>query len=166
MADSKQLTDLQRRAVFPLLSDIVLYASCQVVPAKYTFDPGHQPSWRNAVTTSVDTVVGLLAAHGVHGVLGVFIDGKEDSILASRLRQRKTVKANFVTRADATIASVSAASIIAKVVRNDLMLDLHKQHPQYMWNKNYGYGTAKHLAAVRQHGLCPEHRRIKSLQTT
>ena len=68
-----------------------------------------------------------------------------------------TVRA--VVRGDATIAAISAASILAKVARDDEMLALHHLHPQYGFDRHKGYPTAAHLAALREHGICAAHRR-------
>ncbi|MEZ5453301.1 MAG: ribonuclease HII [Thiothrix sp.] len=60
---------------------------------------------------------------------------------------------------DATVAEISAASILAKVVRDNEMLEMDARYPQYGFAKHKGYGTAVHLAALREHGACPIHRR-------
>lgn len=60
---------------------------------------------------------------------------------------------------DAISASIGAASIIAKVERDKLMLELDKQFPQYGFAKHKGYGTAEHLKALQQYGPCPIHRK-------
>ena len=60
---------------------------------------------------------------------------------------------------DATVAEISAASILAKTTRDAGMLVLHEQYPQYGFARHMGYGTAVHLAALRQHGPSPVHRR-------
>jgi ribonuclease HII len=62
-------------------------------------------------------------------------------------------------KADQTCASVSAASVIAKVERDALMCVLHDQHPHYGWAGNKGYGAAAHTEAIRSHGLTDLHRR-------
>ncbi|XVN40462.1 MAG: ribonuclease HII [Rickettsia endosymbiont of Argas persicus] len=54
--------------------------------------------------------------------------------------------------------SIAAASIIAKVTRDRLMLDLSTEFPQYLWHKNSGYGTKEHIEAIKLHGLSPYHR--------
>jgi len=69
------------------------------------------------------------------------------------------VLAEAVVGGDAKVRSISAASIIAKVTRDRLMEELHAQYPVYGFAGHKGYGTAEHLAALRQHGPCPEHRR-------
>lgn len=60
---------------------------------------------------------------------------------------------------DATCLSVAAASIVAKVVRDRLMLELHDAHPEYDWASNMGYGTVTHRAALVRFGPTPHHRR-------
>lgn len=60
---------------------------------------------------------------------------------------------------DAQVAEISAASILAKTVRDAGMLELHAQFPQYGFDRHKGYGSAAHLAALRAHGPCPVHRR-------
>jgi len=60
---------------------------------------------------------------------------------------------------DATCLSVAAASIVAKVVRDRLMLELHDAHPEYDWASNMGYGTVTHRAALARFGPTPHHRR-------
>lgn len=64
-----------------------------------------------------------------------------------------------VVRGDATIAAISAASILAKVTRDEAMLELHRRHPQYRFDRHKGYPTVAHLAALRAHGVSDVHRR-------
>lgn len=63
-----------------------------------------------------------------------------------------------VIRGDQISISIAAASIIAKVYRDELMIELSKFHPEYLWNKNMGYGTAEHLAGLEKHGVSCHHR--------
>lgn len=72
---------------------------------------------------------------------------------------RRRAKVRSVVRADQTEQAVSAASVIAKVTRDRLMDELHAEFPMYGWDHNRGYGTAEHIAALRQHGPCIHHRR-------
>lgn len=64
-----------------------------------------------------------------------------------------------LVKGDALSASIAAASILAKVSRDRLMLELDAQYPQYQFSKHKGYGTALHYAMLREHGLSPVHRR-------
>jgi len=67
--------------------------------------------------------------------------------------------AEAVVKGDGRIPAVSAASILAKVARDEEMLQLHGVHPQYGFDRHKGYPTAQHLAALAQHGALPQHRR-------
>lgn len=80
----------------------------------------------------------------------VLVDGNSKPSLS------QTVVA--VVKGDAKSLSIGAASILAKVIRDRMMLDWHKAFPQYDFDRHKGYGTAAHLAALRLHGPCPCHR--------
>ena len=64
-----------------------------------------------------------------------------------------------IIKGDAKCYSISAASIIAKVTRDRIMREWDKVYPQYGFASHKGYGTAKHIAAIKEYGLCPIHRR-------
>ncbi|MEM6622896.1 MAG: ribonuclease HII [Pseudomonadota bacterium] len=67
--------------------------------------------------------------------------------------------ARAIPKGDGISLSIAAASIIAKVTRDRLMVQLDAQHPGYGWARNMGYGTAQHRAALKQLGVTPAHRR-------
>ena len=67
--------------------------------------------------------------------------------------------AEAVVKGDATVLSIAAASIIAKVTRDDILMKLHEAYPAYGFDRHKGYPTKAHLQALRAHGPCPEHRR-------
>ncbi|MBR1975340.1 MAG: ribonuclease HII [Clostridia bacterium] len=68
-------------------------------------------------------------------------------------------KQHSVIHGDALSYSIGAASIIAKVYRDNLMVEYAKLYPHYAFEKNMGYGTAAHIQGIKEHGLCPIHRR-------
>jgi ribonuclease HII len=72
---------------------------------------------------------------------------------------RLKVHAEAVIGGDATVKSISAASILAKVHRDRLCLQLHELHPQYGFDAHKGYSTPAHLEALKKHGACAIHRR-------
>lgn len=68
------------------------------------------------------------------------------------------VPAEFIVRGDALSAAIAAASIIAKVHRDRMMVDMDRRYPGYGFARNKGYATAEHMAALARLGACPEHR--------
>ena len=68
--------------------------------------------------------------------------------------------AQAVVKGDARCLSISAASIVAKCMRDNLMVDLAQQHPGYGWETNMGYGSKSHIAALQNLGVTPHHRRL------
>jgi ribonuclease HII len=64
-----------------------------------------------------------------------------------------------VVKGDGKYASIAAASILAKTHRDEYMLQLHEQFPQYGWKNNKGYGTAEHLRGIAAHGITIHHRK-------
>ena len=63
-----------------------------------------------------------------------------------------------IPKGDQRCQSIAAASIVAKVTRDRLMMSYHTQYPEYNFARHKGYGTKEHLRAIREHGCCPIHR--------
>ncbi len=102
-----------------------------------------------------------LAVEGLCASLGcdpheVLVDG---NLTPSGRRAEWRWAARPIVGGDAIEPCISAASIIAKEHRDRLMREYARQHPHYGWERNAGYGTPEHLAALREHGATPLHRR-------
>lgn len=69
------------------------------------------------------------------------------------------IEQQSLIKGDARSTSIAAASIIAKVYRDNLMVDYHQTYPYYGFDKNAGYGTKNHLDGLKDHGICPIHRK-------
>jgi len=69
------------------------------------------------------------------------------------------IEQQSLIKGDACSTSIAAASIIAKVYRDNLMVDYHQTYPYYGFDKNAGYGTKNHLDGLKDHGICPIHRK-------
>ena len=82
----------------------------------------------------------------------VLVDG-------NRIPPNLTGRATAIVKGDARSLSIAAASIVAKVWRDRLMVDLAQQHPGYGWERNMGYPTKEHQLALRDLGVTPHHRR-------
>jgi len=81
----------------------------------------------------------------------VLVDGSLDPGLE--------IKTKCIIKGDNISLSIAAASIIAKVTRDNLMLEMDKEYPDYKWKKNKGYGTAEHRNALEIYGPCKYHRK-------
>ena len=79
-----------------------------------------------------------------------------DAVIIPGIETGKQVK---IIKGDAKSVSIAAASILAKVTRDHLMVEYDKQYPEYGFAKHKGYGTREHTDAIREHGMCPIHRR-------
>ena len=81
----------------------------------------------------------------------VLIDGNRLPVIA--------IECQAIVKGDALVKSISAASILAKVHRDRLCLELDERHPEYGFAQHKGYASAEHLAALKRHGACIAHRR-------
>jgi ribonuclease HII len=81
----------------------------------------------------------------------VLVDGNRLPVLA--------MPAQAIVKGDAKVQAIAAASILAKVHRDRLCLEMHERYPQYGFAAHKGYPTGEHLLALRTHGPCAEHRR-------
>lgn len=84
---------------------------------------------------------------------------KVDCVLIDAVQLDVPVRTLSLVHGDALSYSIAAASIVAKVTRDRMMLELDKQYPQYNFAKHKGYGTADHIARLKEYGPCPIHRR-------
>ena len=84
---------------------------------------------------------------------------KLDFVLIDAVKLQLDVPSLAIIHGDALSYSIAAASILAKVTRDRLMLEYDKQYPEYNFSKHKGYGTAEHISLLKQYGPCPIHRR-------
>ncbi|HEU0230431.1 MAG TPA: ribonuclease HII [Burkholderiaceae bacterium] len=77
----------------------------------------------------------------------------------NRVPRPLSCEARTIVKGDALVAAISAASILAKTARDAYCASMHHAYPQYAFDQHKGYGTALHLARLREHGPCPMHRR-------
>lgn len=89
------------------------------------------------------------------------LDVKPDLILVDALTHINTkgIPYDSIIKGDAKCYNIAAASILAKVTRDRIMREWDKVYPQYGFSAHKGYGTAKHISAIKEYGLCPIHRR-------
>ena len=77
----------------------------------------------------------------------------------NRFNPYANIPHHCIIKGDGKYLPIAAASVLAKTYRDDLMLALHKDYPDYDWDSNKGYPTKKHRLAIREHGITPHHRK-------
>ena len=92
-------------------------------------------------------------------VAGLAVKAEHVLVDGNRIPPGLTGKATAIVKGDARSLSIAAASVVAKVWRDRLMVDLAQQHPGYGWERNAGYPTKEHQLALRDLGVTPHHRR-------
>lgn len=84
---------------------------------------------------------------------------KPEHVLIDAVKLDIDIPSTSIIKGDAKSQSIAAASIIAKVTRDRMMYELDKEHPEYDFAHNKGYGTKKHIEAIKKHGILKEHRK-------
>jgi ribonuclease HII len=141
--DSKQLTAKVRERLYDLVIEHALAYGIGLEAASVVDEMGIIPATKRAMQTAVSQLTPAPQF--------LLIDGR------IRLKTLPTPQQSVI-RGDAQSLSIAAASILAKVTRDRLMIELDTRYPQYGFARHKGYGTAQHLAALAQHGPCPLHR--------
>lgn len=141
--DSKKLTDKKRRELFPIIEQQAIaygigFASHQEIDELNILQATYL-----AMQRAIDQLAGKADF--------ALIDGNRAKDFGLPLRT--------VVKGDSLSASIAAASILAKVSRDDLMLEADREYPNYGFAVHKGYGTKAHYEALRQYGACAIHRR-------
>lgn len=141
--DSKQLTGAQREGFFTFLTAETTVGYGIGVADSFEID-----RW-NILQATHRAMISALAK----------LDPAPDHVLVDgRTVKSLPLPQTALVKGDARSYSIAAASVLAKVTRDRLMMDHHAQWPHYGFDEHKGYGTPKHLAAIAEHGPCPIHR--------
>ena len=147
--DSKQLTEHQRNTLRPVIErEAISWAVVEVT--------AQEIDERNILQCSIigmQRALDKLTIRPQH----ILVDGNKWKPYVPE-GELLEIPAHTVVHGDATYMSIAAASVLAKTYRDEYMLRLHEQYPQYGWDANKGYPTAAHYAALRKYGVTPYHR--------
>ena len=141
--DSKQLSERQRYQLREVIQREALAWAVGVVSNEEI----DQINILRASILAMHRAVAQLQVRPQH----LLVDG-------NRFMPYEDIPHTTVVKGDATYMSIAAASILAKTYRDDFMLRIHKEYPQYHWDRNKGYPAPAHREAIRQHGATPYHR--------
>ena len=150
IADSKMMTEKQKSESDRAIREVAIGVGIGVVHVEIIDErnilQASLMAMRKAVTQALDGRIDDTTRPFV------FVDGNQ-RIPYARFDQETMIGG------DGKVFSIAAASIVAKVYRDELMIRLHKRFPMYGWDENAGYGTPAHKTAIREHGLTPLHRK-------
>ncbi len=139
--DSKKLSEARREKVFQEIMDIALYVGIGQAAPEEIDEINILEATKKAMREAASQVPADIFL--IDAVTGLGLNGQEVPII----------------KGDATSYAIAAASIVAKVTRDRQLIELDKQFPAYGFARNKGYGTAEHIAALKEIGPCPAHRR-------
>lgn len=159
LKDSKKLSDKKRRKAVPLIQQHAAAWSVREVTLN-SIRQGQDRAWRWAIVHAFMDVQAQLGGDP----RTLIIDGPVDKLLRTMLHNITATPLRFEKSADDKYPAVMAAAILAKTARNDTMVALAAEYPEYGWDRNAGYGTPEHIEACRKYGVTKHHRPIKSLQ--
>ena len=143
LTDSKKLTDKKRRELFPLIQERAVAYGIGL-----------------ASQEEIDEINILQATFLAMERALAQLQVRPDLALIDGNREREfDVPVQTVVKGDSLSANIAAASVLAKVTRDDLMMELAQQYPQYGFEIHKGYGTKAHYEALRQYGASPIHRK-------
>ncbi len=140
--DSKEMTESARESAFPLIHEKALSVSVGVVSAD-------DIDRTNILKASLEAMKRAILS----------LDPRPEFCLVDGIHPVPVpIPYRCLKKGDRRSHSISAASIVAKVYRDRIMCSFHEKFPVYGFSENKGYGTAQHLAAIREHGACAIHR--------
>ena len=140
--DSKKLSEKKREQLFPEIQRLALAWSV-------AFASVEEIEERNILGATMLAMNRAISGLSLRPELAL-IDGNRNREIQ--------VPSRCVVHGDARCASIAAASILAKVSRDRLMIELAREYPPYGFDRHKGYGTKAHYAALREYGPCPAHR--------
>ena len=143
LRDSKQLSPARREHLAPLIESESLQCATGWLHAAELDELGLSAALRRCVRRCLE--------HLDRWPDVVLADGRDDL--------RLPCPTEMIIKGDRAVASIAAASIVAKAARDRWMIELDRQYPAYGFARHKGYGSAEHLRALRAFGPCPEHRR-------
>lgn len=142
--DSKKLSEKKREALYDVIIEKALSYDIQLVDNKVI----DEINILNATMLAMTNAVNSLSVKPNY----VIIDG-------NKIPKQLEIPADYVVKGDAKSMSIAAASILAKVTRDRLMLELDKKYPEYEFARHKGYGTKLHQEKLLEYGPCEIHRK-------
>jgi len=158
--DSKKLSDVARRTLVPVIEGASSFCPVTSVGVPEIREHTQGTAWvRGVVRVVEDLLVHLQEYELPYGFVDLLLDGSVNTRALEAVQAlRPGMRMIFEKKADENHMAVGAASILAKTYRNDAMNIIHREYPEYGFDKNAGYGTDQHFDALVDHGRTRHHR--------
>ena len=140
--DSKQLSEKKRDKLYPIIMENAISVGIGVVNEKIIDEINILEATKKAMKEAINNLT-----------------IKPEHLLIDAVKLNIDIPFTSIIKGDAKSQSIAAASIIAKVYRDKLMYELDKKYPEYDFANNKGYGTKKHIEAIKKYGVLEEHRK-------
>ena len=150
--DSKKVTALRREALLPEIKEKAIAYGIGIVDEKQIDEINILQADYEAMRIAIQKTSAMLQAKGLADAPGLLLN---DAVTIPGVE----IPQESIIKGDAKSVSIAAASILAKVTRDQLMEAYDAQYPEYGFARNKGYGTKEHIEALKRLGPCPIHRR-------
>ncbi len=157
--DSKKLSDKMLEYLFEKISENFIYGIAEVSPQEIDEINILQASLKAMEKAFSNCHPEAFTLKDLDSSGQALQNDRVALIDGNRIPKNLPCKAQAVVKGDGKSVSIAAASILAKVTRDRIMTELAAEHPHYGWERNVGYPTAEHLAAIDRFGITPHHRR-------
>ena len=140
--DSKKLTEKKRELLYDVIMENAVSVGIGISSEDVIDDINILEATKKAMIEAVNN-----------------LSVKPEHLLIDAVKLNVDIPQTSIIKGDAKSESIAAASIIAKVTRDRMMIELDKEHPEYDFKHNKGYGTKKHIEAIEKYGILKEHRK-------
>lgn len=140
--DSKKLTEKKRELLYDVIMENAVSVGIGISSEDVIDDINILEATKKAMIEAVNN-----------------LSVKPEHLLIDAVKLNVDIPQTSIIKGDAKSESIAAASIIAKVTRDRMMIELDKEHPEYDFKHNKGYGTKKHIDAIEKYGILKEHRK-------
>ena len=140
--DSKKLTEKKRELLYDVIMENAISVGIGISSEDVIDDINILEATKKAMIEAVNN-----------------LSVKPEHLLIDAVKLNVDIPQTSIIKGDAKSESIAAASIIAKVTRDRMMIELDKEHPEYDFKHNKGYGTKKHIDAIEKYGILKEHRK-------
>lgn len=140
--DSKKLTEKKREQLYDVIMENAVSVGIGISSEDVIDDINILEATKKAMIEAVNN-----------------LSVKPEHLLIDAVKLNVDIPQTSIIKGDAKSESIAAASIIAKVTRDRMMIELDREHPEYDFKHNKGYGTKKHIDAIEKYGILKEHRK-------